>query len=94
MRSLSLTRLVSFRVGLLLLSLGLLHQVLSHWWIRYFHLTGHVRFISIDFVSGFAIGLGVTLLVSSYGGFESRSQKCLSIRESDEGRPGTSGRDG
>lgn len=53
-------------VGLLLILLGLAHQTLSPLWIRYFHLTGHFRSLSVDFASGLVLGLGVMLLVGSF----------------------------
>lgn len=83
-RSLCLRRRVSFRAGLLLLSLGLLHITLSPLWIPYSHLTGHARDFSIDFLSGLAIGIGIVLLVSSFGNSEDNSD------EDHSGNPGTS----
>ena len=53
-------------IGLLLTGLGLAHQALSPWWIRHFHLTGHIRSLSIDFASGLALGMGVVLMVNSF----------------------------
>jgi hypothetical protein len=65
-----LSRRVSRRIGLLLWALGLVDLALSPLWIRYFHLAGHARSISIDFVSGIVIGAGAVLLVYSFGSSE------------------------
>lgn len=52
--------------GLLLMALGLAHQALSPFWIRSFHLTSHLRSLSIDFVSGLALGIGAVLMTNSF----------------------------
>lgn len=62
-----LNRRAGLRLGLLLLSLGIVHLALSPLWIGYFHPTDHVRSIAIDFVSGLAIGLGLALMVYGLG---------------------------
>ncbi len=62
-----LNRRASLRVGLLSLCLGILHEVLAHWWAGYVHLTDHARSISVDFVSGLAVGLGGVLIVYGFG---------------------------
>ena len=53
-------------IGLLLVALGLAHQALSPFWVRYFHLTGHLRSLSVDFASGLLLGIGVMLLIGSF----------------------------
>ena len=53
-------------MGLLLIVIGITHQALSPLWSRVFHLTGPVRSLSVDFVSGLVLGLGVMLLVGSF----------------------------
>jgi len=53
-------------IGLLLTALGLAHQALAPIWIRYFHLTGNLRSLSIEFVAGLALGIGVALIVNSF----------------------------
>ena len=66
-RSLCVNRRTSQRIGLAVVTLGAVHQVLSPWWIRYLHLTGQRRTLSIDFASGLAMGVGIAFLVSAFG---------------------------
>jgi len=72
--------------GLLLMALGLAHEALSPMWIRYFHLTGHLRSLSIDFASGVALGMGALLMVNSFskGGLE--AAECI-VDESEPNQP-------
>ena len=92
-RYLCLHRRVSLRIGLLLVALGLAHLVLSGFWVGYFQLTGHVRSISVEFVSGLAIGLGMVLLVSSLGSdhHEPEEGSLLESEQQPSGRPAEKG---
>lgn len=60
-------------VGLLLMVVGLAHQALSRLWIGHFHLGSHVRSVSIDLVSGLALGIGTVLMVNSFSNDTPRS---------------------
>lgn len=72
--------------GLLLMALGLAHQALSPFWIRNFHLTGHLRSLSIDFVSGLALGMGAVLMTNSFAKEESEDDEGP-VKESRSGQP-------
>lgn len=73
-------------MGLSLIVLGLVHQALAPLWVRYFHLAGHLRSLSIDLVSGLALGVGAVLMVNSFGGDVMKANECA-VEESEPGEP-------
>jgi len=73
------------RVAGIFIMLAPLNLLLSSWYIGYFHMVGHIRFVSKFFVSGLAIGLGFVLYANAYG----RSDPEPSESEGDH--PGNSG---
>lgn len=82
-------RRMSLRIGMLLVALGLAHLALSGLWVRYFQLTEHMRSISIEFVSGLAIGLGVVLMVNAFAREETQEKAIL---KSEQDRQGSAGK--
>jgi hypothetical protein len=76
-RSLCVNRRASQRIGLAVVALGAVHQVLSPWWIRYLHLTGQRRTLSIDFASGLAMGVGIAYLLDSFRNNRPEPAPCL-----------------
>jgi hypothetical protein len=73
-------------MGLLLMALGIAHQALSPFWVRYFHLTGHLRSLSIDLASGLALGMGAALMVNSFGKDGPEAAECA-VDESEPDQP-------
>ena len=88
-----LDRRASFRAGLWLVALGVAHLALSGFWVRYFQLTGRVRSISVEFVAGLVVGLGIVLLASSLGS-DNRAAEDGSLLDSERQAAERSGQQG